>query len=115
MLFFRARQKPTTKGTAMPGESKASRPLRVVLKKETNLTPCPPPPPHLRLELLAQPQTVSPAKQVREQKATATSKNWEKARENLVEIIISVHAGCSAAYGLCQKMNGKICKNNKGV
>lgn len=51
--FHRVRQKPITKGTAMPGESKASRPPRVVLRRGTSLTPCPPPPPRLRAGLLA--------------------------------------------------------------
>ncbi|TKS77580.1 Zinc finger protein [Collichthys lucidus] len=37
-----ARQKPITKEIAMPGESKASRPLRVVLRKGTRLKPYPP-------------------------------------------------------------------------
>lgn len=63
--FHRVRQKPITKGTAMPGESKASRPPRVVLRRGTSLTPCPPPPPRLRAEPLAPHQTVSPAKAVR--------------------------------------------------
>lgn len=52
----------------MRGESRALRPLRVVLKRGTSLILCPLPPPRLRPEPLALPQTASPAKRVREQK-----------------------------------------------
>lgn len=51
----RARQKLITKETDMPGESKASRLLRVVHKMGKSLILCLPPPPHVRLELLALP------------------------------------------------------------
>lgn len=79
--FHRVRQKPITKGTAMPGESKASRPPRVVLRRGTSLTPCPPPPPRLQAEPLAPRQTVSPAKVVRRgehKKKTITGLESEK-------------------------------------
>lgn len=66
MFSNRARQKLITKETAMPGESKASRPLRVVLRRGISLILCPPPLPHLQPEPLALPQTLSPAKLVRE-------------------------------------------------
>lgn len=66
MFSYRARQKLITKETAMPGESKALRPPRVVLRRGISLILCPPPLPRLRSEPLALPQTVSPAKLVRE-------------------------------------------------
>lgn len=98
-FLHRARQKHTTKETAMPGESKALRPLRVVLRRGTSLILCPPPPPHLRPEPLALPQTASPAKRVRKQKTLteAETETEKMCMSFVVVIIISILWGCSEA------------------
>jgi len=68
MLFLRARQRPITKGTVMPGESKELRPPKVVLRRGTSLILNPQTRPHLRTEPQALPLTMNPAKRVREPK-----------------------------------------------
>lgn len=122
MLFspvfsHRARQKPITKETAMPGESKASRPLRVVLRRGTSLILFPPPPPRLRPEPLALPPTVNPAKRVREQKILTGVENRNKYK--LCEFCCTNnHFNLHRMFrglSFCWKMEWKICKNNKGM
>lgn len=107
MFAYRARQKLITKETAMPGESKALRPLRVVLRRGTSLILCPSHPPRLRPEPMALPQTENPAKQVSEQKMLAGVET-EK---------VLVRVSCRMFRGLlfCWKMKWKIFKNNKGM
>lgn len=60
---FRVRQRPTIKGTAMPGEWKALRPLRLVHRKVTSLL-LGLRPPHHPQEPWRPTQTLTPAKQV---------------------------------------------------
>lgn len=113
VFFCRARQKHITKETAMPGESKALRPLRVVLRRGTSLILYPPPLPHLRLEPLALPQIAIPAKRVRVEN-THGSKNTKNAYVSfVVEIIISIHAGCVEAYRFAGKWSGKCARITK--
>lgn len=110
MFSYRARQKHITKETVMPGESKASKRLRVVLRRGTSLILCPPPPPHLRPEPQALSQTASPAKRVRKAEIITSSRNWKTACVSfVVEIIISNHAGCSEAY----RFSGKYVRITK--
>ncbi|MEQ2169828.1 hypothetical protein GOODEAATRI_029180 [Goodea atripinnis] len=63
LLFHRARQRPTTRGTATPGELKALRRPRVVLRRGTSLMSYPRPHTRPHPEPLALPRTVSLAKQ----------------------------------------------------
>lgn len=104
----RARQKPTTKETAMPGESKASRPLRVVLKRGTSLILCPPPPPRPRQE----PLTASLANRVRQPKLTPITgtKNRRSAYLSFVAEIIIAMQDCRGLSVLLENENKNMQK-----